>query len=48
MTPRLVVEREAEVVTLTITCESAYAAIELYELVCEGAAEGHIELETSE
>lgn len=43
--PQLLVKRHLETVTLTITSESQYAAMELYDSVCASAAEGRVVLE---
>ena len=43
--PQLAVERHLEVVTLTITCSSQYAAMELYDEVCRDARDGFVMLE---
>jgi len=42
---QLAVERKLEVVTLTITCTSQYAAMELYDQVCASARDGYVELQ---
>ena len=43
--PQLAVECCGVTVTLTVTCVSAYDALELYDTVCAGARRGEVVLQ---
>ena len=45
ITARMEVEIDGQVVTLTINCADHYAAMQLYDEICESANRGHVMLD---